>query len=46
MHNSQEDQSFRTYFEEISNKDYLKLLERYILFDELSNLDIKNREWN
>ncbi len=33
--------SFRTYNEEISNKSYFELLERYIIFDKISDFKKK-----
>ena len=40
------DQSFRTFSETVSNKSYLELLEKYILFDKTSDLEKKHKEWS
>ena len=34
------------YSREISNYNYIELLEKYILFDKLDNLDNKHKEWS
>ena len=46
MEDFENDQSFRTFSETVSNKSYLDLLERYILLDKTSDLDKKHKEWS
>ena len=46
MEDFDNDQSFRTFSETVSNKSYLELLERYILLDKTSDLDKKHKEWS
>ena len=46
MEDFENEQSFKTFSETISNKSYFKLLERYILLDKTSDLDKKHKEWS
>ena len=46
MKDFESDQTFRTFSENISNKSYLELLERYILLEKTSDLDKKHKEWS
>ncbi len=46
MEDFENDQSFRTFNETVSNKSYLDLLERYILLDKASDLDKKHKDWS
>jgi len=46
MDNQQKENSFRTYSEQVSNKSYFELLERYILLDKTSDLESKHKDWS
>ena len=46
MEDFQNEQTFRAFSETVSNKSYLELLEKYILFDKTSDLDKKHKEWS
>ena len=45
MENQEIEQSLRDYPKQITNKNYLELLEKYFLSDKTNNLEIKHKEW-
>tara|TARA_Y100000589_G_C27158205_1_gene631676 strand:+ start:1816 stop:1971 length:156 start_codon:yes stop_codon:yes gene_type:complete len=46
MKNRESNEFFRSYSKTISNTSYLKLLEKYILFEKTHNQDTKHKDWN
>ena len=45
MKDNKNRQSIRKRTNEVSNKSYLDLLEKYIMIDKTEDLDNKHREW-
>ena len=44
MNDFENEQSFKTFSETVTNKSYLNLLEKYFLLDKTSDLDKKHKE--
>tara|TARA_Y100000589_G_scaffold178023_1_gene168666 strand:+ start:1472 stop:1627 length:156 start_codon:yes stop_codon:yes gene_type:complete len=40
------EQSFKDFPKQVTNNTYIKLLEKYYLFDKTNDLDIKHKEWS
>ena len=45
MENQEIEQSFKDFPKQVTNKSYIKLLEKYFLSDKTSDLEKKHKEW-
>ena len=45
MENQEIEQSLRDFPKQVTNKSYIKLLEKYFLYDKTNDLDNKHKEW-
>ena len=45
MENQEIEQSLRDFPKQVTNKSYIKLLEKYFLYDKANDLDNKHKEW-
>ena len=46
MDNQEIEQSLKDFPKQVSNNNYIELLEKYILLDKTSDLDEKHKEWS
>ena len=46
MDNQEIEQSLKDFPKQVSNNNYIELLEKYILLDKTNDLDGKHKEWS